>query len=345
MTTPPRRQDGAACWTPPQDACAANALPRRTFATLLGASVVVGAARANAFPRGPVRLVAPFPPGGAADSVARIAAEAVAPVLGQPVVVENRPGASGGIGLAEVARAPADGHTLGIGIAASLAILPHRQRTPGFDPTHDFAAVGLLGIGGSVLAVQPALGIGSLVAFARHAKALPAPLIYGSPGLASGGHLAMAVLARALGVEVQHAPYRGGAPLLQDFLAGHLAAAWLDLPTAVPHADSGRLVALAVNRTERSPLFPGAPTLLELGVPYDLDGWFGIVGPRGLSQDVLGVLGGAVRRAVQTPACIRRLAGIGVSARPSSAEEFAALIRRDLATAGTLVALAGLEPE
>jgi len=244
------------------------------------------------YPDKPLRLVVPFPAGGAADNLARPLAEQLSAKLGQPVIVENRPGANTMIGAENVARAPADGYSLLLaneaGLSLAPAIAPITKVTVPYDAARDFTPISVLGQYGSVLSVAPGLPAKTLREFVAYAKANPGKVNYASFGVGSQPHMMMEILSRQAGIQTTHIPYKGVAPALVDLVAGHVQA-MISAPSApLPYIKDGRLRALAYSGDARSPDLPDVPTFAEAGMPdFDARGWFGVVIKAGTDQAIL----------------------------------------------------------
>lgn len=270
---------------------------------LVSALVASGTPHAQAFPARPIKLVVPFPPGGSTDLLARRIGEKLATALGQPVVVDNRPGAGGATGSAEVARAAADGHTLLFGVTGTHAISPALNPKIGYDPRADFVALSIVVSAPLVLVVRadsPHKSVADLLAWAR---ANPERLTHGSPGIGTTMHLTGEMFALATATKLTHVPYKGSAPATQDLLGGQIEAMFSDLLVALPLVQGGKLRALAVTSRQRHALLPAAPTMAE-AVPRELGefeaaSWQGIFVPAGTPAPVLERLNAEVVKAVR----------------------------------------------
>lgn len=262
---------------------------RREFLTAIAAlstaASAVGDARAQAttgagsYPERPIHFYAGFPPGGVADVVARIIGPAMAARLGQPVIIDNRAGAGGVIGVEAVANSPADGYSMGFGVSGALTSSVTLLKLP-YDPTRDIAPVSLVILNPLVLVVAASSDIRSIQDFIRSVKAEPGKMTYGTAGVGTAMHLSGELLEKMAGIEMTHIPYKGSAPAAVDLLGGHLRAAVLDLATAKPHLASGRLRAIGLTSAKRTELAPDIPTIAEAGVPgYEFNSWFGLVMP------------------------------------------------------------------
>jgi tripartite-type tricarboxylate transporter receptor subunit TctC len=323
-------------------------MPRIVAALLLFPLVLLhaGPARAQDYPRKPVRLIVPFAPGGGNDTVARAIAQNVGASLGQPVIVDNRAGAGGVVGAELAAKSPPDGYTLFLGGVGSHAVHPNQHARLPYDPVGDFAPISLIASAPSVLVVHPSVAAGTLGEFTALAKAHPGKLNYASNGNGSSAQLAAVMYESMAGVRMVHVPYKGLAPALADLLGGEVQAMFSSVVAIVPHIKAGRLRALAVTGKRRSPLLPELPTIAESGLPdYEAGSWYGILAPAGTPREIVSKLHGEVVRALAQPEIRERLAGEGAELIGSTPEEFAAHIGSELARMGKLVRGAGIRLE
>jgi len=296
------------------------------LAALTLAAVATGLA-AEWAPSKPVRFVVGFPPGGATDLVARIAQPKLTEVLGQQIVVDNRPGANGMISLELISRAEPDGHTVGIGHIGGLIISPTIQKVP-YDPHRDFAAVGMMVTLQNIIITHPAVPVKSLKEFIALAKSKQGQLNYASSGVGSPGHLAGVLLESMTHTPMTHIPYKGGAPAITDLLAGHVPSFIAVISTAVPHVKSGKARAIAVTGGKRAEALPDVPTIAESGVPgYVATNWYGLVAPGKTPKAIIGRLNQALVTAFGFPAVISQLKERGIDAAPSSPEAFLKFVR------------------
>ena len=326
-------------------------LPRRA-ALLAAALALPTGARAQAFPNRPVKIVVPFPPGGAADITARLLGEQMAPLLGQAVVVENRPGAGGNIAAEAVARAAPDGYTAFLGGATILCANKYLYRSAmPFDALRDFAHVSRVSVGTTLLvtrADRPWPDFAAMVAAARRAGT---KLSAGNSGLGTISHLSLSKLAKEARIEISHVPYRGLAPSLNDLLAGNLDLIFDGIPAIVPHVREGRLRALAVGSAKRVTYVPGleaVPGMAELlpGTDMDMEFWYCISVPAGTPPAVVRRLHEATVAAARTPAYAEKLLPLGFSAvTDGSPEAFTDFIRRQDPVWRDLVAVSGAQLE
>jgi len=261
-----------------------------------------GAPAAQTYPVKPVRLVIPYPPGGGSDTIGRPLAQKLAEGLGQQVVVENRGGANGNIGMEAVARSAPDGYTLVFALSAQLAINPGLYQKLPYDPLKDFAPITLLGEGGYILVVHPSLPAKSLKELLALAKSRPGQIAYSSSGNGSGGHLAIELLNSMAGIRMLHVPYKGGGPALMDLIAGQVQVLFATQLASWPHVQSGRIRALAVSTAKRPASVPDLPTVSEAGLPgYDSGVWYAVLAPAGTPRDIITRVNGEVVRALKQP--------------------------------------------
>ncbi len=319
------------------------ALSRR--AALLGAGALATPALAQApWPDRPIRWIVNFPPGGAADTLSRILAPVVSARLGQPVVVENRPGAGGALGADILAKAPGDRFLVMISSAASHGIGPVLYRNPPYDALRDFTHVRLIGTFPSVLAVNldvPARNLAEFLAVARQR-----PVSYGSGGNGTLNHLIGQVLARAAGVELTHVPYRGSAPALTDTISGQIPAIMESLPIALPHLRGGRLRALATSEATRPASLAEVPTFAEQGFPQVVaSNWFGFSAAAGLPPEIIARWDAEIAHALADPAVVERFAAIGVRPGAEGPAGYTALVTAELERWRAVIAAGNITPD
>jgi tripartite-type tricarboxylate transporter receptor subunit TctC len=323
----------------------------RLAASALGASALLAtptlaAEPAAAYPSKPVRLVVPFTPGGSTDILARAVGQKLSEAWGQPVVIDNRPGAGGIIGMEAVARAAPDGYTLVMGHVGTLAANPALYRTLPYDPVKDFAPVTLIARVPNVLVVGPAVPSRSVAELIALAKAKPGKLDYGSGGNGSAAHLATEYFKLKAGVDLQHIPYKGTAPALQDLLGGQIALMITGLPPVLPHVKAGKLRILGVASAQRQRLFPDIPTIAESGVPgYEATQWYGILAPAATPKDVVAKLNREFVKALKDPAVAEKLALEGADPVGDTPEQFAAFIASEIDLWGKVIRATGAKAE
>lgn len=298
---------------------------------LFASALLPQAVLAQAWPgKGPIRLVAVFPPGGSVDQVARILAPALQQQLGQTVVVENKGGASGAIGTGEVARATPDGYTLGV-VFDTHGVNPALQPRIAFDTRRDLATVALVGTSPMVISTHASQPFKSFTEVAAAVKPGSSGLTYGTIGNGSLGHLAMTLLAKGAQLELVHVPYKGGGPLMQDAIAGHVPLSIGSVFVAKPHIDSGKLRPLAVTTLQRNPALPQVPTLAEQGFRnFDAPAWWAVIAPARTPPEVVQRLNAEINQALQTPEVAARLAQQGIAVNIGTPAQAQAFVERQL---------------
>jgi len=310
---------------------------------LLGACAVQAQGAAQAYPAKPIRFVVPFPPGGPLDIMARGIGQKLTESWGQPVIVDNRPGAGGSLGAELVARAPGDGYTLLMGAVSTHAINPHLYARIGYDPFQDFAAVALVAEVPNVLVVNPAVPANSVQELVALAKAKPGYLNFGSGSTGSTGHLAGELFKSLAGVDMAHIPYKGGAPAMQDLLGGQVQLMFDNLANSLPQVKAGKLRALAVTTSTRSPAMPDLPTVNEAGVKgFDLSTWFGVFVPAGTPPEIVAKLNAGIVSALGSKELRERLAAMGTTPPANNTPAaFAAFVRAENAKYAKVVKESG----
>ena len=286
---------------------------------------------AQSYPSRPIRLVVGFAPGGAADTVARAFQEPLSRVLGQPIVIDNRPGAGSSIAAEHVAKSTPDGYTVLIASPSSILVNPIITPKSGFDPLKDLVAISKVSSSPLILAVNPSVGVGSVKELIAHAKKNPGKLNYASSGNGSAPHLAAVLFQRLAGVEMVHVPYKGGAPAVQSVLAGDTQLSFATPPSVLPLVQAGRLRALATTSKAGSPLIPGVPGMAEAGLPqYEISFWYGFFVPAGTPREVVRKLFDATSQALKQPEVARILAREGTeTAGSASPEDYVAFLGED----------------
>ena len=324
--------------------------PGNTFGAALGLALVLpflhaGAATAQTYPAKPIRLIVPQSAGGSTDQVARPLAQRMGEALGQTVIVDNRPGAGSTIGTDLVAKSTPDGHTL-LAVAASFTMSPSLYRNLPFDPVRDFAPISLLSSLPNILVVHPSLPVKSVRELIAFAKARPGQLNFGSSGMATGTHMSMELLKHLTGVEMVHVPYKGGAPSVTALMSGEVQVTFATISTALPHVKSGRLRALAVSTARRSPAAPEVPPLAEAGVKgYDYASWIGLLAPAKTPPGIVTRLNAEAVKALQTPEIKAILATEGSEPVGNSPEQFAAILKTEVARWAQVVKAAGIKAD
>ena len=300
-------------------------------AILVVLALIASAPAFSQYPSKPIRLVVGFAPGGAADAVSRAIGEPLGRLLGQSIVIDNRPGNGSSLAAELVAKAPADGYTLLIASPSSQSVNPVINKNLGYVPERDFAPVTKVTSSPLVVAVHPSLPVNSIPELIAYAKKMPGKLNYGSSGNGSAPHLGAVLFSRVAGVEMVHVPYKGGGPAVQALLAGDIQLSFATPPSVLPLVQAGRLRGLAVTTRAASPSVPGLPGMGEAGLAgYDLTFWYGFFVPAGTPPDAIRKLFTATTQVLQRPELKQLLAKEGTDVAGSkSPEEFAAFLRED----------------
>jgi tripartite-type tricarboxylate transporter receptor subunit TctC len=316
------------------------------LAGLAAASARPAAAQPAAaqLPDGPVRIVVPAPPGAFNDTFARLLAEKLSPVIGQPCVVDNKPGAGGMIGTREVAQARPDGRTLGIGNTATLAVNPHVYAAQNFDPLRELVPIVQAARIMTVLTAAPSLGVSTVAELVAKAKAEPGRINYAIPGVGSSVHLMFELFKQATGVDMVAVPYRGSAPAITALLGGEVPLAFEGVGTMLQYIRAGQVKALAVSAETRHPDLPEVPTMREAGVPLAMSIWFGVIAPAGLPAAMQARLSGEMVKLLETPETQAQIVRLGGQPWVGDAATFGALIRSEQARWGEAVRAANVTP-
>jgi tripartite-type tricarboxylate transporter receptor subunit TctC len=318
---------------------------RRLVIAALAVTFTFTAARAE-YPDRPIRLIVPQAAGSATDNAARLLAAVRGPELGQTVLVEDRPGGALTIGLDLVAKSAPDGYTLGMGPIGALAITRHMVKRLPYVIERDFQPIAVVARGQMLLAVSPQLPVQSVKELIAYAKAHPGKLTNASSSNGSPGHVGAELFKFMTGTQIVHVPYRGGAPAIQDLMAGRVDVMFESLQSIAPFAKSGKVHALAATADHRSPGFPDLPTVAEAGVPgYAAATWTGVIAPAGVPKPIVDKLNAAINKALKSPAFLTKFAVTGDEPGGGTPEEFAALIKADSAKWGELIARAGITLE
>ncbi|MEN9888066.1 MAG: hypothetical protein RL559_103 [Pseudomonadota bacterium] len=313
---------------------------------LLGAAAVAlpFASQAQAWPAKPIRLIVPFPPGGTTDVVSRLIATELTKSLGQPVVVDNKPGAGTVLGVDLAAKAPADGHTL-VTVANSFCVNQTLVKNLPYDGLRDLRPVGLMGMSEHVLATHPGSGLKTVADLIAAAKKQPRQLSYASFGAGTSAHISGAMLEAQAGIEMIHVPYKGQAPALNDLIGGQVTVMFGNWPEFRQHVQSGKLVALGMATAKRSPLAPQTVTLAEQGLPIESNSWNGILTRSGTPDAVVQRLNTEINKALQAPAVVQAFADGGIVSLAASPERFAAFIRSETDKYAQVIRKAGITAE
>jgi len=320
----------------------------RTIASIAAALMSLAApiiSHAQAWPTQPVKIVVPFSPGTGMDILARTVGPKLAEMWGQPVVVDNRPGASGNLGANLVAKSPPDGYTLVMG-ASTLIINKTLYRDMPYDPIADLEPVGLAANASLLLVANPKLGITTAKDLIAQAKANPGKLVYGSPGIATPHHMAMELFKARAGVDIVHVPFSATGPAVTQLLGGEVPLMFLPVHVAITHVKAGKLVALAAGGSERHPLAPDVPTLAELGLRNaNTDIWYALWAPARTPASIVNRIQSDLRKALAMPDVREALAKQGMQERDGTPAELRALMDKDFALWADVVRTAGIKPE
>jgi tripartite-type tricarboxylate transporter receptor subunit TctC len=302
----------------------------KAVAFLVGlCALAVPAASAQTYPSRSITLIIPFAAGGSNDIVGRTIGKKLAEAWGQPVLVDNRPGAGGVIGAAAVAAAPPDGYTLLL-VSSTFTINPAVKKSMPFDTVRDFTAVAFIARSPLLVTASNMLPVTSAKQLLDHARSMPGKITYASSGPGSINQISAELIALSAGVRLLHIPYKGGAPALNDLLGGHVDIYVSSLPQVLPLAQSGKAKALAVTSLKRTPLLPYVPTLDESGIPgFDSSSWWGIAGPADMPADVVGTLNAEISRMLTSPELRKLLASEGADAETMTPQQFSELMRAE----------------
>lgn len=315
----------------------------RLLIVLLFAALAPCVAFGQAFPSKPIRMVIPYPPGGPTDVLGRIVASRLPEVLGQQVVVDNKPGASGQIGAGDVARSAPDGYTL-LANASIHVINPHVYSKPLVDAVKDFSPVALIGIVPLVMVVPTSQAAHDVKEFIAWAKANPGKVNFASSSTASAPHLAGEHFKQVTGIDMQHVPYKGSAPALADLAGGQVQLMFDSMPSSMAFIRGGKLKVLAVSNPKRVAALPNVPTMIESGMAdFDLGTWYGVWGPANLPRDLAARLNATIVKVVSMPEIREKLAALGAEPSAYSADEFAAFNRRETERWGRIVRSANVK--
>ncbi|HVL37460.1 MAG TPA: tripartite tricarboxylate transporter substrate binding protein [Burkholderiales bacterium] len=305
-------------------------------------TLFAGAAVAQPYPAKPIHLVVPFPPGGPTDIVGRMVAQKISEGVGQPVVVENRPGAGGTVGSTAVAKAAPDGYTLLYGSTSTLAIAPSLYKAIAYDPRKSFTPISLVSSGPIVVAVNEKVPAKTLKEFVELARKSPGKFAYGSGGNGTPPHLAGELFKAVAGVDLLHVPYKGGAAAITDLAGGQVQAIFEGQVGLIPHLQSGRARALAITGKQRNPALPDVPTFIEAGLPqYDAHFWSGLVAPAGTPEEAIGLLNRVLVKALGTPEVRETLARQGLDPAGTSPQEFGRFIGTEIERWAHVVKVSG----
>ena len=318
------------------------------IAALAAAAIQASSASAQSWPTRPVTLVVPFVPGGATDVLGRIYADRLGAVLGQPVIIDNKPGAGGNVGASFVAKSAPDGHTMFVASSPGFTNAAVLSKDAGFDPLKDFVAVALLGTQGFLFALNAAAMPPNTVAeFVAFAKANPGKLNYGTPGIGTPHHLGMELFKSMAGIDVVHVPYRGGAPLMQDMLAGQVGIMFASWVITGPHLKTGKFKAIASTSKRPVTQAPEIPSIASQGYPdFDVETWFGLVAPAATPATVLQRMSREIQALQASDEVRQRMLTMGFDQPPADTIlQFGERLQRDAAKWSRIVKDVGIKPE
>lgn len=313
-------------------------------AVLAAAALLCGAAHAQEFPSRPIKWVVPFLPGTSPDLTVRIVAEGMTPLLKQPIVIENKPGAAGNLGAQQAARSPADGYTW-VYSSSPMASSMVMYQKPGFDVMKDFTHIGHIAAADSLLVVNPALGINSLKELVEHAKKNPGKMSFASGGVGSPAHLSAEMILNAAGAEAVHVPFKGASESVNAVIGKQVEFAMVIFAVGQQHVQSGKLKALAVSGPKRNPRLPNVPTLMESGVPVTLVSFGGLSVPAGTPKPITERIGAAFNQALKTPEVKAKLEALGSMPATSTPEEYAAMLKAEIDLTAKMMKAAKIEQQ
>ena len=319
----------------------------QTLARLLfAAAFIAPPVYAQAYPTKPIRLVAPFPPGGTTDVLSRIVAQKLGDTLQRQVVVENRPGAGGNLGHEVAAKAPPDGYTIVMSSNAALVANPHLYKRLGFDPLNDFAPISVVAKAGQVLSVHPSVPARNVKELVALAKSRPGKLNFGSGGRGTPAHVAGEIFKSVTGINIVHVPYKGGILAVMDVVAGQIDMVFADMAPAVPQIKAGKLKALAVTSDDRSPVLPDVPTMVEAGIRGSSpQTWWAVLAPKGTPPAIVARINGDLAQMVKLPDVREKYAALGITPAHSTPEQITEMIKTESPQMGKVLKAAGVEPE
>ena len=308
------------------------------------AALFSAALYADDYPSRPITFVAVFGPGSASDTICRIIADKLSPMLGQPIVVEDRPGADGALAALYVHHQPADGYTLLMGTNSPLSADPFIHKDINYDPIKDFVPVTRVGSFTLMLVVNPQLPIHSVKEFVDYAKENPGKLTYASGNTA--GIVGMETVKRWAEISILHVPYKTTAPALEDIIAGRVSMMFADFTSVMPHVTAGTVRPLAISRIKRSSLFPSLPTMDEAGIKgFNLDAWAGLVAPAGTPPEIVTKLNGALRKVIDSPDVQAKFKNVGFEGFSSTPQELGDYMKAEIVDWGKMVKDAGIKPD
>jgi tripartite-type tricarboxylate transporter receptor subunit TctC len=314
---------------------------------VLGAALFAAttAAMAQNYPSRPVRFVVPYAPGGSTDTLARTIGISLSEHLGQQVVVDNRTGANGDIGMTIVAKAPADGYTIVLGYIANLAIGPSLYAKMPYDPVKDFTSITQVAGASNIFVTHPSLPAKNFKEFIAYAKANPKKVTFASAGVASVGHLTGELLNDMAGIDMLHVPYKGSGQAISDLIGGHVKVMISGMASTLPHVRSGKLIGIVTTGKKRTPATPEIPTIAETFPGFEASSWFGVLAPANTPKPVVARLNADIHKALQDPGVVKRLEGVGFEITYGTPEEFTAYIKSETKKWAKVVKASGAKPD
>ncbi len=314
---------------------------------ILGTALVAATtvAAAQSYPQRPVRFVVPYAPGGSTDTLARSMGSKLSELLGQQVVVDNRPGANGDIGMTIVARAPADGYSIVLGYIANLAIGPSLYEKMPYDPIKDFASITQVAGASNIFVTHPSLPAKNFKEFIAYTKANPKKVNFASAGVASVGHLTGELLNDMAGIDMQHIPYKGSGQAITDLVGGHIKVMISGMASTLPHVRSGKLNGIVTTGLKRTPATQDIPTIAETYPGFESSSWFGVLAPAGTPRPIINRLNADIHKSLQDPAVAKRLAGVGFEITYGTPEQFTNYMKSEIKKWAKVVKASGAKPE
>jgi tripartite-type tricarboxylate transporter receptor subunit TctC len=312
----------------------------------LAGFAALGSAAEAPYPSKAVRFIAPFPPGGTSDVLCRLLAKSLGDALGQPVAVENRPGAGANIGHEIAAKSAPDGYTLILTNSSTMTTNPHLYKRLGFDPVGDFAPVSMVASAGQVLVVHPKVPVQNVAELIALAKAQPGKLNFGSGGIGITSHISGELFKAKTGVNIVHVPYKGTIQAVTDLVAGQVDMVFADMVPAIPQIRGGKLRALAVTSGKRSAVLPDVPTMAEAGIPdFDASVWWAVLVPQGTPQEIVARLNADLAQVMQSAEVQEKYANLGIATAHSTPQVVTDTIRKQTPQMAQLLKAAGVQPE
>ena len=313
---------------------------------ILGAALLAAtsAAMAQNFPSRPVRFVVPYAPGGSTDTLARSMGSKLSELLGQQVVVDNRPGASGDIGMTIVAKAPPDGYSIVLGYIANLGIGPSLYDKMPYDPVKDFASITQVAGASNIFVTHPSLPAKNFKEFIAYTKANPKKVSFATAGVASVGHLTGELLNDMAGIDMQHVPYKGSGQAISDLVGGHIKVMISGMASTLPHVRSGKLNGIVTTGSKRTPATQDIPTIAETYPGFESSSWFGVLAPAGTPKPIIMRLNADIHKSLQDPAVVKRLEGVGFEITYGTPEQFSAYIKSEIKKWAKVVKASGAKP-